>query len=86
MTRGVSRRTFLATGGMAAGSLAVGRFATAGDAGAQTETFGEGASGKLTLTEGSMIQLAVSPDGQTILSTCSGSSGRCPLRADRRPS
>ena len=67
MTRGVSRRTFLATGGIAAGSLAAGRFVTAGDAGAQAELVGGGTSGALTLTEASMIQLAVSPDQETIL-------------------
>ena len=67
MTRGVSRRTFLATGGVAAGALAAGRFVTAGDAGAQAEMVGDGVSGTVTLTEGSMIQLAVSPDRETIL-------------------
>lgn len=69
--RGVSRRRFLATGGIAATSLAagdaLGRLVGADEAGAVAEAASEGVSGAVTLTEGSMIQLAVSPDQDTIL-------------------
>ena len=71
MSDGFSRRRFLAGGGAAATTLAVGdtfgRLVTGDEADAVAEAARRPVSGPVTLTEGSMIQLAVSPDRETIL-------------------
>ena len=82
MSDGFSRRRFLAGGGAAATTLAVGdtfgRLVPGDEADAVAEAARRPVSGAVTLTEGSMIQLAVSPEPRDDPARTSwGSSGRC---------
>jgi Tol biopolymer transport system component len=70
-SHGLSRRHFLAAGGVVVTSLAMsdalGRLVGAGEAEAQGQANTVGTSGTVVLDEGSMIQITASPDGEIII-------------------